>query len=100
MPRFEEELEFVQALANVDYVAHLARQNAFDNPAFVAFLGYLSYWKQAEYARYLQYPLCLRVLELLQRPSFRAALKNAQFVEYLKQQQYQQWLYRALSDGV
>jgi mediator of RNA polymerase II transcription subunit 31 len=93
VPRFELELEFVQALANVDYVAHLARQNVFDDPQFVAYLDYLRYWTRAEYARHLQYPQCLRVLELLQRASFREALKNGQFVDYMKQQQYLQWLY-------
>jgi hypothetical protein len=50
--------------------------------------------------RHLQYPQCLGVLELLQRPSFREALKNAQFVDYLKGQQYLQWLYRASSEGM
>lgn len=98
VPRFEEELEFVQALANVDYVAHLARQSLLDDQDFVAFLEYLQYWTRAEYARHLQYPQCLRMLELLQRPSFREGLKNTQFVDYVKQQQYLQWLYSALSD--
>ncbi|KAJ1632050.1 mediator complex, subunit Med31 [Pavlovales sp. CCMP2436] len=99
VPRFELELEFVQALANVDYVAYLARGEMLDDPEFVRFLEYLCYWTRAEYARHLQYPQCLGVLELLQRPSFREALKNAQFVDYLKGQQYMQWLYRASSEG-
>jgi mediator of RNA polymerase II transcription subunit 31 len=50
VPRFELELEFVQALANVDYVAYLARGEMLDDPEFVAFLEYLCYWTRAEYA--------------------------------------------------
>lgn len=52
--RFELELEFVQALANPFYLHSLAQQNILSQPAFVNFLGYLLYWKDKDYARFIQ----------------------------------------------
>lgn len=53
--RFELELEFVQALANPFYLHSLAQQNILTQPAFVNFLEYLLYWKEKDYARFIQY---------------------------------------------
>ena len=52
--RFEIELEFVQALANPFYLHSLAQQNVLSQPPFINFLEYLLYWKEKEYARFLQ----------------------------------------------
>jgi mediator of RNA polymerase II transcription subunit 31 len=52
--RFELELEFVQSLANPFYLHSLAQQNILDQPAFVNFLKYLLYWKEKNYARFIQ----------------------------------------------
>lgn len=52
--RFELELEFVQALANPYYLHSLAQQNIFEKPAFVNYLKYLLYWKEKDYARFIQ----------------------------------------------
>ena len=52
--RFELELEFVQALANPYYLHSLAQQNIFEQPAFINYLKYLLYWKEKDYARFLQ----------------------------------------------
>lgn len=52
--RFELELEFVQALANPFYLHSLAQQNILSQPAFVNFLKYLLYWKEKDYARFIQ----------------------------------------------
>lgn len=52
--RFELELEFVQALANPFYLHSLAQQNVLEQPAFVNFLEYLLYWKEKDYARFIQ----------------------------------------------
>ena len=49
--RFEVELEFVQCLANLDYVHHLATQGPMDDPRFVGYLEYLhKSWSAPEYA--------------------------------------------------
>jgi len=53
--RFELELEFVQALANPFYLHSLAQQNILEQPAFVNFLEYLLYFKEKDYARFIQY---------------------------------------------
>jgi mediator of RNA polymerase II transcription subunit 31 len=42
--RFELELEFVQALANPHYLESLAVQGILNQPAFVNYLKYLTYW--------------------------------------------------------
>lgn len=52
--RFELELEFVQSLANPFYLHSLAQQNLLDQPAFINFLEYLLYWKEKDYARFIQ----------------------------------------------
>ena len=77
--RFEAELEFVQALANPEYLHHLAQNRYLDDPDFLAFLEYLQYWREPRYCKYLQFPHCLRMLELLDNEAFRTALKRADF---------------------
>src|SRR6266700_7762312 len=52
--KFELELEFVQALANPYYLHSLAQQNILEQPAFVSYLKYLLYWKEKDYARFIQ----------------------------------------------
>ena len=64
--RFELELEFVQSLANPFYLQFLAQRLYFEDPAFVAYLSYLRYWRTQEYARFVTFPNCLVLLELLQ----------------------------------
>lgn len=49
--RFETELEFVQCLANVQYLHYLAQLRYFEDPAFVNYLEYLQYWRKPEYAK-------------------------------------------------
>lgn len=92
--RFQTELEFVQCLCNPTYLqcapgarfgfllfflltgsTDLAQGQYFDEPAFVKYLAYLLYWKQAEYAQFLVYPQCLHFLELLVRRSAWLALR-------------------------
>lgn len=59
----------------------LADNKYFDDPAFLAYLKYLLYWKKPEYSRYIvyyvdgvihpRYPQCLYFLEKLQDEAFR-----------------------------
>ena len=53
--KFELELEFVQSLANPYYLHSLAQQNILDQPAFINYLAYLLYWKEKDYARFIQF---------------------------------------------
>jgi mediator of RNA polymerase II transcription subunit 31 len=45
------ELEFVQCLANPNYLNFLAQRGYFKENAFINYLKYLLYWKEPEYAR-------------------------------------------------
>jgi mediator of RNA polymerase II transcription subunit 31 len=94
--RFETELEFVQALANPEYLHHLAQNRYFDDPKFVDYLDYLQYWREMPYCQYLVFPQCLRMLELLQTDAFVAALKRVDFKDHLQSQQSWSWRQRAL----
>lgn len=51
--RFELELEFVQLLANPEYLTWLAQTEQLKDPALVKFLDYLQYWLRPEYAAYI-----------------------------------------------
>ena len=94
-PRFTIELEFVTALANPDYLQHLAaiypqlvNRQPRDTPddatrdhdatKFAAYLKYLfEYWRTPEYSQFLTHPgASLRNLELLQIEQFRMDLLN------------------------
>lgn len=52
--KFELELEFVQSLANPFYLHSLAQQNILEQPSFINFLQYLLYFKEKDYARFIQ----------------------------------------------
>ena len=92
--RFEEELEFVQALANPEYLHYLAQNRLLDDPAFVEYLDYLQYWHERPYRLYIAFPHCLRMLELLQGEPFRSRMKFAEFKDHIFQQQHWHWRYR------
>jgi mediator of RNA polymerase II transcription subunit 31 len=67
--RFLLELEFVQCLANPQYLQCnfliipsyfnyflvLSQHHLFKDQAFLNYLNYLKYWKQPEYVRYIVY---------------------------------------------
>lgn len=73
--------QFVQALANPWYLNHLASQKYLDDPCFIAYINYLSYFAQPEYAKFLAYPShALRALDLLQQPTFRKDILMPQTV--------------------
>ncbi|NP_001279168.1 mediator of RNA polymerase II transcription subunit 31 [Callorhinchus milii] len=89
--RFRVELEFVQCLANPNYLNFLAQRGFFRDKTFVNYLKYLLYWKEPEYAEYLKYPQCLHMLELLQYEHFRKELVNAQCAKFIDEQQLLHW---------
>ncbi|VDP87620.1 unnamed protein product [Echinostoma caproni] len=89
--RFQIELEFVQCLANPNYLNFLAQQGCFEKPAFINYLRYLRYWKEPAYSRYLIYPYCLHMLDLLQLPEFRTELARGQVCRYIDDQILLHW---------
>ena len=95
--RFEAELEFVQSLANPEYLHFLAQNRYFDDPRFVDYIEYLRYWREPPYCLHIAFPHCLRMLELLQTDKkFVEALKRADFKDFLRIQQHWHWRTRAL----
>lgn len=95
--RFEAELEFVQSLANPEYLHYLAQHRYFDDEDFVSYLQYLNYWRERPYCLYLVFPHCLRMLELLQTDAkFVEMLKRADFKDHVFTQQHYHWRYRAM----
>ncbi|KZV91892.1 SOH1-domain-containing protein [Exidia glandulosa HHB12029] len=89
--RFELELEFVQALANPYYLQSLAQHGILDKPEFINYLSYLQYWKQKDYARFIQYPHALHHLDLLQHENFRKDIAKDEWREYVNQKQFDHW---------
>ncbi|KAK0730055.1 SOH1-domain-containing protein [Lasiosphaeris hirsuta] len=82
--RFELELEFVQSLANPQYLNHLASRKLLTNPSFVAYLDYLQYWNRPPYLKYLTYPgPTLKNLQLLQQEKFRQDIISPDLVQAL-----------------
>lgn len=91
--RFVRELEFVQALANPQYLNFLATQNYFNDPAFCRFLQYLLYWDTPKYSKYIRYPQCLFYLHQLQDPQFRTFLSNPVNIMNINYHTSQWWKY-------
>lgn len=89
--RFQVELEFVQCLANPNYLHFLAQRGFFKDSAFINYLKYLLYWKDPEYAKYLKYPMCLYFLDLLQYEHFRREIVNAQCCKFIDDQAILLW---------
>ncbi|XP_055638496.1 mediator of RNA polymerase II transcription subunit 31 isoform X2 [Toxorhynchites rutilus septentrionalis] len=89
--RFQVELEFVQCLANPNYLHFLAQRGFFKDNAFINYLKYLLYWKEPEYAKYLKYPMCLYFLDLLQYEHFRREIVNAQCCKFIDDQAILLW---------
>ncbi|EPR62180.1 mediator complex subunit MED31 [Toxoplasma gondii TgCatPRC2] len=93
--RFEAECEFVQALANPYYLRHLQKERYFQDPRFVAYLHYLDYWRHPPYVQHLLFPVCLGVLDLVQKEEIRDRLEREDVVAVLDQTLRLHWLYFA-----
>lgn len=108
--RFQVELEFVQCLANPNYLhckfrylqiipeisfldipSVLAQRDYFKDPAFVNYLKYLLYWKKPEFAKFLKYPMCLYFLDLLQSEEFRRKIVTAPCCKFIDDQAILLW---------
>ncbi|XP_058058667.1 mediator of RNA polymerase II transcription subunit 31 isoform X1 [Anopheles bellator] len=89
--RFQVELEFVQCLANPNYLHFLAQRGYFKDTAFVNYLKYLLYWKEPEYAKYIKFPMCLYFLDLLQYEHFRREIVSAQCCKFIDDQAILLW---------
>merc|ERR1712098_680680 len=89
--RFQVEMEFVQSLANPNYLHFLAQRGFMKDPAFINYLSYLTYWKEPAYVSFLKYPVCLHFLELLQHETFRKEVVSGQCARFLDDQVILHW---------
>ncbi|EGV61479.1 suppressor of hpr1 [Yamadazyma tenuis] len=89
--RWEIELEFVQSLANIQYLSYLAQNNYLNNPEFLNYLEYLNYWKSPGFAKHLVYPNCLHILTLLQNEEFRKNIVNPDFINTVMNDMVKRW---------
>ncbi|KAL5274589.1 MED31 family protein [Megaselia abdita] len=89
--RFQIELEFVQCLANPNYLNFLAQRGFFKDTSFINYIKYLQYWKEPEYVKFLMYPMCLYFLDLLQYEHFRREIVNAQCSKFIDDQAVLLW---------
>ncbi|KAJ4456926.1 putative mediator of RNA polymerase II transcription subunit 31-A [Paratrimastix pyriformis] len=97
--RFNTELEFVQLLANPEYLFFLAQRRYFEDNAFLHYLEYLKYWKQPQYARFLVYPQCLFFLDLLKSERFRREILSPEAIAFLRRQQFNSWCFEDTHRG-
>ena len=81
--RFLQDLEFVQCLANPNYLKYLADYGYFDDENFINYLKYLLYFKKVEYMKFITYERCLIFLELLQYKEFREQLKVNNYTQIM-----------------
>lgn len=89
--RWEIELEFVQSLANTQYLTYLAQSGYFKDESFLNYLNYLNYWKKPDFAKFLVYPDCLHILTLLQNENFRNEILNPNFTNLLYNDMMEYW---------
>ncbi|KAI5949886.1 SOH1 [Candida jiufengensis] len=89
--RWEIELEFIQSLCNIPYLSYLAQNNYLKDENFINYLKYLQYWKNPEYSRFLVYPNCLHILNLLQSEEFRSAIVNPDVMNVLMNDMVKRW---------
>lgn len=104
------ELEFVQCLCNLHYLhcdpyPDLANSGYLEDPQFLRYLEYLSYWKEDPYVKYLMYPFlsfpqALHFLTLLQNVEFRRRCKDWGFITFMHQSQFQHWSYRGRPEAL
>ena len=69
----------------------LATNAYFDDPAFLAYLAHLAYWRRPEYARHLTHPHALFALDLLTSPSLCRALARPVVADAMHGQQLWFW---------
>lgn len=89
--RWEIELEFVQALANLQYVNFLAQNKYLEKEEFLNYLKYLEYWREPRYAKHLVYPNCLHLLTLLQDARFREQILRQDAAGVLMNDMVNRW---------
>nr|VZI32335.1 unnamed protein product [Spirometra erinaceieuropaei] len=69
----------------------LSQQGCFEKSEFINYLAYLRYWKEPAYSKYLIFPYCLHMLDLLQSPEFRREIARAPSARFIDDQVLLHW---------
>lgn len=89
---FEKDLEFIQLLCNPEYLKWLHNERYFGRDDFQEYLKYLEYFKDARYSKFLIYPQCLAILDMLNSEKALDFLSDDKF--YLKLDECQQRMWK------
>lgn len=89
--QFAQDLEFVQLLANPNYLQYLSNSGYFDDPKFLNYLDYLSYFKEPEFLKFIVYNRGILFLDLLKSEAFRKELADINFISYLHESINKDW---------
>jgi len=92
---FEKDLEFVQLLCNPEYLKWLYSEKHFEKESFRKYLKYLEYFKRPEYSKFVIYPQCIAILEILTHERADEFLSNDQFYAKLEEGQHLMWRFRS-----
>ncbi|POW12442.1 hypothetical protein PSTT_04506 [Puccinia striiformis] len=91
--RFEEDLEFVQSLANPHFVQELTLNGALRSETMISYLQYLKYFHDPDYARFVRYPNSLKILDLLNcSEQSRTMIETDQHAQLLTNKLIQNWI--------
>ncbi|KAH9809723.1 SOH1-domain-containing protein [Melampsora americana] len=91
--RFEEDLEFVQSLANPHFVQELTLKGILASEPMVNYLNYLKYFHDPQYAVFIRYPNCLLILDLLNKSEkFRTMIESQESAQFLSDKLIQNWI--------
>ncbi|KAG0148274.1 hypothetical protein CROQUDRAFT_655199 [Cronartium quercuum f. sp. fusiforme G11] len=91
--RFEEDLEFVQSLANPHFVQELTLKGILASEPMINYLNYLKYFHEPRYAIFIRYPNCLLILDLLTKSEkFRTMMESQESSQFLSDKFIQNWI--------
>jgi mediator of RNA polymerase II transcription subunit 31 len=91
---FENDLEFIQLLCNPEYLKWLNNEKYFENNEFKEYLRYLGYFKDPKYTKFLIYPHCLAILDILNDEDSQKYLSSDKFYSSLEECQQNLWKFR------
>ncbi|ELA42350.1 uncharacterized protein VICG_00448 [Vittaforma corneae ATCC 50505] len=91
---FEKDLEFIQLLCNPEYLKWLHNERYFERSDFREYLRYLEYFKDTKYSKFLMYPQCIAILDILNSEKAFDFLSNDKFYSKLDESQQQMWRFR------
>lgn len=91
---FEKDLEFIQLLCNPEYLKWLHNEKYFEMQSFRDYLKYLEYFKSPEYSKFLIYPQCIAILEILNHENADDFLSNDQFYDSLEVGEQFMWRFQ------